>query len=53
MTVPHEAVQHGQDKLFVYTTKPDKTVERHDVRIAYDDGTRTVLAGRGAGRRAW
>jgi membrane fusion protein, multidrug efflux system len=41
--IPHEAVQHGQDKLFVYTAKPDKTVERHDVVIAYDDGAQTVL----------
>lgn len=43
VTIPHDAVQHGQDGLFVFTVKPDKTVERHDIKLALDDGVHAVL----------
>lgn len=42
--IPHEAIQHGQDKLFVMIAKPDKTAEIHDVQVAYDDGKVAVLS---------
>ena len=41
---PHDAIQHGQDGLFVYVIKPDDTAERRPVQVAYDDGTTTVIA---------
>ena len=37
LTVPPQAVQHGPDGLYVFTVKPDHTVERHDVVIGYQD----------------
>ncbi len=43
ITIPHEAVQHGQNGLYVFTVKPDKTAERRDVELAYDDGTTAVI----------
>lgn len=43
ITVPHEAVQHGQSGLYVFTVKPDKTADRHDVQLAYDDGMTAVI----------
>ncbi len=43
ITIPHEAVQHGQDGLFVFAIKPDKTVERRAIKVALDDGAHTVL----------
>lgn len=43
VAVPHEAVQHAQGGLFVYTVKPDKTAERRDIEVAYDDGHTTVV----------
>ena len=43
LVVPHVAVQHGQDGLFVFTIAPDKTVKRQDVKVAYDDGSRAVI----------
>lgn len=46
VTVPHETVQHGQSGLYAFTVKPDKTVERRDIQLSYDDGTRAVI-GRG------
>ena len=44
VTVPHTAIQHGQDGLFVFSIKPDQTVERRMVQLAYDDGANSVLA---------
>ncbi len=44
VTVPHTAIQHGLAGLFVFTIKPDTTIERKPVDVAYDDGTSTVLA---------
>ncbi len=43
VTVPHEAVQHGQNGLYVFTVKPDKTADRRDIQLAYDDGTTAVI----------
>ena len=43
VTIPHEAVQHSQDALFVFAIKADKTVERRDIKVQYDDGQNTVL----------
>ena len=44
VTVPHEAVQHGQQGLYVFTVKPDKTADRRDIQLAYDDGKAAVIA---------
>ncbi len=38
VTVPHEAVQHGQDGLYVFAVKPDKTADRRGIQLGYDDG---------------
>ena len=46
VTVPHEAVQHGQNGLYVFTVKPDKTADRRDVQLSYDDG-KVALIGKG------
>ena len=43
VTVPHIAVQHGQDGLFVFVVKQDDTVQQQDVTISYDDGTKAVV----------
>ncbi|MBV9852792.1 MAG: efflux RND transporter periplasmic adaptor subunit [Armatimonadetes bacterium] len=43
VTVPHIAIQHGQDGLFVFVVKPDNTVEQQAVTVSYDDGTRAVV----------
>jgi len=44
VTVPHEAVQHGQNGLYVFVVKPDKTAERRDIQLSYDDGATAVVA---------
>ena len=50
LAVPRQAVQHGQDGLFVLLVKPDKTADRRVVEVAYDDGTTAVVSkGLGAG----
>ena len=46
VTVPHEAVQHGQQGLYVFTVRPDQTADRRDVQLAYDDG-KTAVIGKG------
>ena len=43
-TVPHGAVQHGQDGLFVFVVKSDNTVQQQSIQVAYDDGTRAVVS---------
>ncbi len=46
VTLPTQAVQHGPDGLYVYAVKPDSTVEKHDVKIGYqDEGTTIVTDG--------
>jgi len=42
--VPTAAVQRGPDGSFVYTVKPDKTVEVHPVTLAFSEGDQTVLS---------
>lgn len=41
--VPHEAVQHGQEGLFVFTVEADHTTRRRPIEVLYDDGSATVL----------
>ena len=43
VTIPHDAVQHSQDGLFVYAVKPDKTAERRNIHVLLDDGKQTVV----------
>jgi membrane fusion protein, multidrug efflux system len=42
VAVPTQAVQHGQDGLYVYVVKPDSTVQRHPVE-ATDRGVVMVI----------
>ncbi len=44
VTVPHAAVQHAQQGLFVFGIAPDKTAKRQEIALAYDDGAVAVLA---------
>ncbi len=44
VTVPHEAVQHGQQGLYVFTVKPDNTADRRDIELGHDDGKVAVIA---------
>ena len=46
VTVPLAAVQHGPNGLFVYTVKPDNTVQEQDVQVAYQDDD-TAVVGKG------
>ncbi|HEX4368016.1 MAG TPA: efflux RND transporter periplasmic adaptor subunit [Rhodopila sp.] len=43
VTVPLLAVQHGPDGLFVYTVKPDKTVDQANVEVGYQDADLAVI----------
>ncbi|MGI4792774.1 MAG: efflux RND transporter periplasmic adaptor subunit [Janthinobacterium lividum] len=43
VTIPHVAVQHGQDGLFVFEVDANKTTKRQNVKVAYDDGKQAVL----------
>ena len=42
--VPHEAVQHGQQGLFVFLVMPDGTADRRNVELLFDDGGKAVLS---------
>ena len=44
VTVPHIAVQNGQDGLFVFEVDANKTVKRQNVTVAYDDGKQAVVS---------
>ncbi len=44
ITIPHEAVQHGQNGLYAFTVKPDNTADRRDIQLAYDDGATAIIA---------
>ena len=44
LTVPTQAVRHGQDGLFVFVVKPDQTVARQAVEVERDDGAVAVVA---------
>jgi multidrug efflux system membrane fusion protein len=43
VTVPLLAVQHGPDGLFVYTVKPDQTVDQVNVQLGYQDSDMAVI----------
>ncbi len=43
VVVPHTAIQHAQQGLFVFTIGDDKAVKRQDVKVSYDDGNQAVL----------
>ena len=44
VTVPHLAIQNGQNGLFVYEIDASKHVKQQAVKVTYDNGTDTVLA---------
>ncbi len=44
LTVPSTAVRHGQDGLFVFLVKPDRTVARQPVELERDDGTVAIVS---------
>jgi multidrug efflux system membrane fusion protein len=44
VTVPVAAVQHGPDGLYVFTVKPDNTVQQQPVQVAYQDASTVVIA---------
>ena len=43
VTVPIPAIQHGPDGLFVYTIKPDTTVQEQAVEVGEQDGSDAVV----------
>jgi multidrug efflux system membrane fusion protein len=43
LTVPSQAVLHGQDRLYVYMLNPDQTATVRTVEIKGDDGTVAIL----------
>ena len=44
LTVPSAAVKHGQNDLYVYVVKPDRTVVRQVVEVARDDGKTSIIS---------
>ena len=44
VTVPVAAIQHGPDGLFVFTVKPDNTVQQQPIQVAYQDASTVVIA---------
>jgi multidrug efflux system membrane fusion protein len=44
LTVPSGAVQRGPEGLYVYTVKPDATVETKPIKVAEDTGEIAVIA---------
>ncbi len=44
VAIPHDAVQHGQDGLFVFAVGSDKKAERRAITVLYDDGKLAVVA---------
>ena len=43
VSIPHDAIQHSPDNLFVFAVDPNKKAERRTVEVAYDDGTNAVI----------
>ena len=43
VTVPLASIQHGPNGLFVYTVKPDSTVQEQAVQLAYQDDNIAVI----------
>jgi len=52
VTVPVAAVQHGPNGLYVFTVKPDNTVQQQPVQVAYQDASTVVIAKGIAGGQA-
>jgi multidrug efflux system membrane fusion protein len=44
VTVPLTAVQHGPNGMFIYTVRPDSTVQGQDVQIAYQDDSVAAIS---------
>jgi multidrug efflux system membrane fusion protein len=44
ITVPLTAVQHGPNGMFIYTVRPDSTVQEQDVQIAYQDDSVAAIS---------
>jgi len=44
VVVPSRAIQPGQDGSFVFVVKPDLTVERRPVTVAFNEGADAVIA---------
>ena len=43
VAVPHDAVQHGQEGLFVFAIGQDKKAVRRNIKVLYDNGKVAVL----------
>jgi multidrug efflux system membrane fusion protein len=43
LTVPSQAVLHGQDRLYAYVVNPDRTASVQTVQIKRDDGTLAII----------
>ncbi|HEY2619474.1 MAG TPA: efflux RND transporter periplasmic adaptor subunit, partial [Acetobacteraceae bacterium] len=43
LTVPSQAVMHGQDRLYAYVLNPDQTVSVRTVQIKSDNGTLAIV----------
>ena len=44
VTIPHIAVQNGQEGLFVFEVDANKTVKRQNVKVVYDNGKQAVIS---------
>jgi membrane fusion protein, multidrug efflux system len=44
LTVPSQAVLHGQDRLYAYVLNPDQTVSVRTVEIKSDNGTLAIVS---------
>jgi membrane fusion protein, multidrug efflux system len=44
VTVPVAAIQHGPNGLFIYTVKPDSTVQEQDIEVAYQTDETAVVS---------
>jgi membrane fusion protein, multidrug efflux system len=44
VTLPVAALQHGPSGLYVFTIKPDNTVQQQPVQVAYQDDNTVVIA---------
>jgi multidrug efflux system membrane fusion protein len=44
VTVPVAAIQHGPNGLFIYTVKPDNTVQEQDIELAYQTDDIAVVS---------
>jgi membrane fusion protein, multidrug efflux system len=44
VTIPVAAIQHGPNGLFIYTVRPDNTVQEQAIDVAYQDDEIAVIA---------